>query len=79
DWYQLSSVRERLRSLEALAQERRRLLGSADPMPDPGRDPEKLQAQAERIRAEAAELEAAAEDREGALEDAVEIRAAAEE
>ncbi|UPO78636.1 chromosome segregation protein SMC [Arthrobacter sp. Helios] len=78
-WYLLSSTRERLNSLQVLAQERQRLLGSTDAAPDPGRDPEKLQAQAERIRAEAADLEAEAEDREGALEDAVEIRSAAEE
>jgi len=78
-WYLLSSARERLNSLQALALERQRLLGSSDAAPGPGRDPEKLQAQAERIRAEAAELEAEAEDREGALEDAVEIRSAAEE
>ena len=78
-WYLLSSARERLNSLQALAQERQRLLGSSDAAPDPGRDPEKLQAQAERIRAEAADLEAEAEEREGALEDAVEIRSAAEE
>ncbi|MBD8045247.1 chromosome segregation protein SMC [Arthrobacter sp. Sa2BUA2] len=78
-WYLLSSGRERLNSLQALARERQRLLGSSDAAPDPGRDPEKLQAQAERIRAEAAGLEAEVEDRDGALEDAVEIRAAAEE
>ena len=45
-WYALSSTRERLRSLAALAEERQRLLGSAEPAADPGRDPEKLQAQA---------------------------------
>ncbi|WP_200907615.1 chromosome segregation protein SMC [Arthrobacter sp. Edens01] len=78
-WYALSSARERLRSLAALAEERRRLLGSAEPAADPGRDPEKLQAQAERVRAEMQALEAEATEREGMLEDAVEVRAAAEE
>ncbi|WP_211372368.1 MULTISPECIES: chromosome segregation protein SMC [Arthrobacter] len=78
-WYALSSARERLRSLAALADERRRLLGSAEPAADPGRDPEKLQAQAQRVRAEAEQLAAEASEREGMLEDAVEIRAAAEE
>ncbi|MGW9405421.1 chromosome segregation protein SMC [Arthrobacter sp. NPDC055585] len=78
-WYALSSARERLRSLAALAEERRRLLGSAEPAADPGRDPEKLQAQAERVRAEAEQLAADAAEREGMLEDAVEIRSAAEE
>ncbi|MER2135971.1 MAG: chromosome segregation protein SMC [Arthrobacter sp.] len=78
-WYALSSTRERLRSLAALAEERQRLLGSAEPAADPGRDPEKLQAQARRVRAEAEQLAAEAEEREGMLEDAVEIRAAAEE
>ncbi|MFZ3452676.1 chromosome segregation protein SMC [Arthrobacter sp. 7Tela_A1] len=78
-WYSLSTVAERLRALAALAQERRRLLGSDEPAPDPGRDPEKLQAQAARVRAEAEELSREVEDREGVLEDAMEIRAAAEE
>ncbi|MFF2824116.1 chromosome segregation protein SMC [Arthrobacter koreensis] len=78
-WYALSSARERLRSLAALAEERRRLLGSAEPAADPGRDPEKLQAQAQRVRAEAEQLTAEVSEREGMLEDAVEIRAAAEE
>ncbi|CAH0135399.1 Chromosome partition protein Smc [Arthrobacter sp. Bi83] len=56
-WYQLSAGRERLRSLGSLAQERCRLLGSADAAPDPGRDPDQLERQAARVRAEHAELE----------------------
>ncbi|MBF4995496.1 chromosome segregation protein SMC [Arthrobacter gandavensis] len=78
-WYALSAARERLRSLAALAEERRRLLGSAEPAADPGRDPEKLQAQAQRVRAEAEQLAGEVSEREGMLEDAVEIRSAAEE
>lgn len=56
-WYQLSAGRERLRSLASLALERCRLLGSADPAPEPGRDPEQLERQAARVRAEQGELE----------------------
>ena len=35
NWYSLSTGRERLRSLGSLAEERRRLLGAADVVPDP--------------------------------------------
>nr|WP_269436892.1 chromosome segregation protein SMC [Arthrobacter gengyunqii] len=78
-WYTLSAQRERYLSLIALAQERRRLLGSSDQREDFGQDPERLQAQAERVRAEAESLKQAIEERRGALEDAEEVRAAAEE
>nr|WP_269438475.1 chromosome segregation protein SMC [Arthrobacter gengyunqii] len=78
-WYALSAQRERYLSLIALAQERRRLLGSSDQREDFGQDPERLQAQAERVRAEAESLKQAIEERRGALEDAEEVRAAAEE
>lgn len=57
NWYQLSSGRERLRSLGSLAEERRRLLGTSDAAPDTGRDPEQLDKQAARVRAEQAGLE----------------------
>ncbi|MCC9177313.1 chromosome segregation protein SMC [Arthrobacter sp. zg-Y750] len=78
-WYELSSLQERFRSLAALAAERARLLGTAEPVAGTGRDPEQLQASADRVRAEAAALEADIEDLRVRLEDAVEIREAAEE
>ncbi|MBC7291074.1 MAG: AAA family ATPase, partial [Actinotalea sp.] len=56
-WYRLSSARERLRGISTLAGERLRLLGSAEPEPSGGRDPEDLQAQAARARVAEAELE----------------------
>ncbi|MEV7648745.1 AAA family ATPase [Arthrobacter sp. NPDC089319] len=77
-WYQLSSTRERFRALASLANERRRLLGSADQEPDGGRDPEILEQQAAEVREEQAELEFELEDRREVLDDAIEARAAAE-
>ncbi|MDQ0619346.1 chromosome segregation protein SMC [Arthrobacter globiformis] len=56
-WYQLSAGRERLRALASLAHERCRLLGSADPAPEPGRDPDQLERQAARVRGEQSDLE----------------------
>ncbi|WP_181034569.1 chromosome segregation protein SMC [Arthrobacter sp. 08Y14] len=78
-WYALSAQRERYLSLIALAQERRRLLGSSDHREDSGQDPERLQAQAERVRAEAAALKQAIEERRSALAEAEQVRAAAEQ
>ena len=78
-WYALSAQRERYLSLTALAQERRRLLGSADHREDSGQDPERLQASAERVRAEAAALKQTIDERRAALADAEETRAAAEQ
>lgn len=66
-WYQLSAGRERLRSLGALAEERRRLLGTADTVPDSGRDPDRLDRQAAAARAEQAGLEHQIDERGGAL------------
>ncbi len=77
-WYQLSAARERLRSLGALADDRRRLLGAADAAPEPSRDPEKLQQQAVRVRAEQAGLEGSVQQRRNALEAAVATKTAAE-
>ena len=57
NWYQLSAGRERLRSLGSLAEERRRLLGASDNLPDSGRDPDRLDRQAAGVRAEQAGLE----------------------
>lgn len=68
-WYRLTASRERLRSLGSLAQERSRLLGSAEPAPA-GRDPEQLERQAARVREELAELERHILDKRSALETA---------
>ncbi|TLM82438.1 chromosome segregation protein SMC [Pseudarthrobacter sp. NamE2] len=78
-WYQLSSARERLRSLGSLARERSRLLGSADSAPASGRDPDQLERQAARVRAELAELERSIVDRRSALEAATAAKAEAEQ
>ncbi|MDQ0820547.1 chromosome segregation protein [Arthrobacter sp. V4I6] len=67
NWYQLSAGRERLRSLGSLAEERRRLLGAADAVPDTGRDPDQLDRQAARVREEQAALEQQILDRREAL------------
>lgn len=77
-WYQLSSQRERLRSLGTLAAERRRLLGNADTVLDSGRDPEQLAQQAAAVRAEQAELERTLADTRSALATAVDSRSEAE-
>ena len=78
NWYQLSSGRERLRSLGSLAEERRRLLGAADAAPDAGRDPEQLEKQAARVRAEQAGLEAGIIERRAALDAATAAKQEAE-
>ncbi|MEA5456569.1 chromosome segregation protein SMC [Sinomonas sp. JGH33] len=77
-WYRLSSGRERLRSLANVAEERRRLLGTSEPVPS-GRDPEHLERQAEEARDELAVLAEALEVRAEALEAASDARAEAEE
>jgi chromosome segregation protein len=77
-WYQLTAGRERLRSLSALAQERCRLLGSADAAPEPGRDPDQLEKQAARVRAEQADLEYQITARRSALEAASAAKSDAE-
>ena len=77
-WYRLSAVRERLRSTQILADERRRLLGSAQVEQASQQDPDDLEAQAERVRASQAELENEAGQARSALEAAVEHRSAAE-
>ena len=78
-WYRLSAVRERLRSTQILADERRRLLGAAQAEAVPTADPQDLDAQAERVRASQAELEAEAGTARTALETAVAERTAAEQ
>jgi chromosome segregation protein len=78
-WYQLSAGRERLRSLASLAHERCRLLGSADPAPEPGRDPDQLERQAARVRGEQADLEQDILAGRAALEAATAAKSAAED
>ncbi|PNH84823.1 chromosome segregation protein SMC [Arthrobacter sp. AFG20] len=78
-WYQLSAGRERLRSLASLAQERCRLLGSAEPAPEPGRDPDQLERQAARVRGEQADLEQDILAGRAALEAATAAKSAAED
>ena len=77
-WYRLSAVRERLRSTQILADERRRLLGSSEVTESPSSDPDDLDAQAGRVRASQAELEAEATAARTGLEAAVEHRSSAE-
>jgi chromosome segregation protein len=76
-WYRLSSGRERLRSLAKVAEERRRLLGTNEPEHS-GRDPERLERQAEEAREELAVLAEAIDVRAETLEAASEARAEAE-
>ena len=78
NWYQLSAGRERLRSLGSLAEERRRLLGTSDNVPDSGRDPDKLDRQAAGVRAEQAGLEHQIEERRSTLEAATAAKQEAE-
>ncbi|MDF9278688.1 AAA family ATPase, partial [Arthrobacter sp. EH-1B-1] len=78
-WYRLSSARERFRSLGALAEERRRLLGSVDTAGEGGRDPAELDRQAAVVRAEETELHERVAELSDMLEDALEQRAEAED
>ena len=77
-WYQLSAGRERLRSLGSLAEERRRLLGAADDVPDSGRDPEQLERNAARVREEQSALEDGILEKRTALETATAAKQDAE-
>ncbi|MEE2530597.1 chromosome segregation protein SMC [Pseudarthrobacter sp. J75] len=77
-WYQLSAVRERLRSLGTLARERSSLLGSSDAVPDSGRDPDQLERQAVRVRGEQEQLEREILDKQSALETATRTKTGAE-
>ncbi len=79
NWYSLSACRERLRSLGSLAEERCRLLGAADAVPDSGRDPDQLEQQAARVRDEQAGLERQILDRTGALDAATAAKHDAEQ
>ncbi|MFF0905090.1 UNVERIFIED_CONTAM: chromosome segregation protein SMC [Kocuria sp. CPCC 205316] len=77
-WYQLTAVQERYRSLASLAAERRRLLGSAAEPAEPGRDPDRLDAQAARTREGHHQLLEQVEDAVDALAEAIQEREDAE-
>jgi chromosome segregation protein len=77
-WYQLSSLRERLRGTASLAADRVRLLGTAAPEPARGQDPDELERQAERVRASEAELAAEVDVARAGLTTAQEARQQAE-
>ncbi|WP_125775139.1 chromosome segregation protein SMC [Antribacter gilvus] len=76
-WFALSQTRERLRSLQSLADERARLLGTAEPQ-HRGQDPDDLDAQAARARASEEELASEVEIARELVETAVEMRSEAE-
>ncbi|MDR7381557.1 chromosome segregation protein SMC [Promicromonospora iranensis] len=75
--FALSQTRERLRSLQSLAAERARLLGTAEPAHQ-GQDPDDLEAQAARARASEEELVTEVEMAHEVVETAVDARAEAE-
>ncbi len=77
-WFQLSSLTEKLRSVQGLAAERVRLLAANAEPERPGRDPEELERQAAELRAEDTGLtERLGEGRE-ALAESVAMRTMAE-
>jgi chromosome segregation protein len=73
-WYRLSALQERFRSTEQLARERLRHLSLPPDDERPGRDPDRLAAEAEEIRAQEAELRAALTEDQVHLAKAVERR-----
>ncbi|ACZ30190.1 chromosome segregation protein SMC [Xylanimonas cellulosilytica DSM 15894] len=77
-FHALGALRERLRGTQTLAEERVRLLGTAEPE-QRGQDPADLEAQAERARAAEAELNRELDLARAALATRVEARTAAEE
>ena len=79
-WFALSGLKERLRGTQSLAGERmRNAAGAADDSVDSGRDPDRLEADAERVRQEEAQIGAEVEQQRVALESAVSVRRAAED
>ncbi len=77
-WFALSSLTEKLRSVQGLAAERVRLL-AADAEPErPGRDPDELDRQAAELRAEEAGLTERLADGREALAESVAMRTMAE-
>jgi chromosome segregation protein len=77
-WFELSSLRERLRGTAGLAAER--LRNATDELPDdkPGRDPESLEAEASEVRAQEQRITAEIAGFGSNLDDAVRRRSAAE-
>ncbi|TKI61523.1 chromosome segregation protein SMC [Nocardioides jishulii] len=79
-WFALSGLRERLRGTQSLAAERvRNAQGAADDVVDSGRDPDRLEADAERAREQEATIAAEVEGLRTALEEAVTHRRTAED
>lgn len=78
-YYRMTAVRERLRGVATLADERTRLLGAAQAEAPTGTDPDDLDAQAARARAAEAELAAEVELARTALEAAVDRRTEVEQ
>ncbi|MFY1669098.1 chromosome segregation protein SMC [Plantactinospora sp. WMMB334] len=73
-WYALSALTERFRSTEQLARERLRHLSTTPDDERPGRDPDRLDAEAEEVRAHEEELRAALTEDQVRLAEAVENR-----
>ncbi|MDW5324049.1 chromosome segregation protein SMC [Plantactinospora sp. KLBMP9567] len=73
-WYRLSALTERFRSTEQLARERLRHLSATPDDERPGRDPDRLEAEAEEVRAHEEELRAALTEDQIRLAEAVESR-----
>src|SRR5690606_11120254 len=73
-WYQLSTLKERLRGTAQLAAERLRHLTASEEPERPGRDPEQLAAEAEQARQEEALLREALETDRERLAEAVAVR-----
>ncbi len=73
-WYQLSALQERFRSTEQLATERLRHLTSATEEERPGRDPDRLAAEAEEVRAQEEGLRDALQADQARLAEAVSRR-----
>ncbi|TVZ06453.1 chromosome segregation protein SMC [Trebonia kvetii] len=77
-WFQLSSLTEKLRSVQGLAEERVRLLGAEQEPERPGRDPDELDRQAEELRAEESGLTERLGEGQESLAEVVAERTAAE-
>ncbi|WP_338088812.1 chromosome segregation SMC family protein [Nocardioides daphniae] len=79
-WFALSGLRERLRGTQSLAAERvRNAQGSSDEVVDSGRDPDRLEADAERAREQEAAIATEVEGLRTTLEEAVAHRREAED
>ncbi|GIF83823.1 chromosome segregation protein SMC [Catellatospora bangladeshensis] len=73
-WYQLSALQERFRSTAQLASERHRHLSAPTEEERPGRDPERLEAEAEAVREQEEALREALAEDQVRLAEAVERR-----